>query len=103
MALPTLRFLTSDVCPFAHRAWLALELAGAAYEKVDVTIAAGKKEPHFTETYQRSLGANEGSDGKVPVIVDGDFALCESTPVAAYIDATRGGERLAGATPQERA
>ena len=67
------------------------------------TIAKGKKEPFFTATYQRSLGANEGSDGKVPVIEDGDFVLCESTPVSAYIDSTRGGGRLAGATAQERA
>ena len=43
-ALAKLRFLTNDVCPFAHRAWLALEASGAAYEKVDVTISAGKKE-----------------------------------------------------------
>jgi len=50
-AAPALRFITSDICPFAHRAWLALESAGAPYEKVDVTIEAGRKEAHFTELY----------------------------------------------------
>ena len=102
-ASATLRFLTNDVCPFAHRAWLALEASGAAYEKVHVSIAPGTKEAFFTETYVRSLGANEGSDGKVPVIVDGDFVMCESAPVAAYVDETRGGGRLAGASAQDRA
>jgi glutathione S-transferase len=101
--MPTLRFITSDICPFAHRAWLALEASGAAYEKVDVTIAAGKKEPFFTALYQRSLGANEGSDGKVPVIDDDGFVMCESGPVSAYIDETRGGGKLGGASAVDRA
>ena len=39
----------------------------------------------------------------MPVIADGDFVLCESTPVSAYVDATLGGGKLAGATPQEKA
>ena len=61
------------------------------------------RRPFFTQLYQRSLGANEGSDGKVPVIEDGEFVMCESTPVAAYVDETRGGSRLAGASAQDRA
>ena len=103
-----LRFVTSDICPFAHRAWLTLAEVGAEYEKVDVTLTAGKKEPHFTEIYRKSLGANfnpDGtlSDGKVPVIDDGGFVLCESQVVAAYIDETRGGGRLSGASAADRA
>ena len=91
-----LRFLTNDVCPFAHRAWLALEEIGAEYEKVDVHIAPGTKEAHFTEAYRASLGANVNadgtlSDGKVPVIDDGGFLMCESVPVAYYLAETRGG------------
>jgi glutathione S-transferase len=41
-AAPKLRFLTSDICPFAHRAWLALEFAGQPYEKVDVVRSFGR-------------------------------------------------------------
>ena len=107
-AAARLRFITSDICPFAHRAWLVLREVGADFEKVDVTLTAGKKEAYFTEIYRRALGANvmpDGSlsDGKVPVIEDAGFVLCESAVVAAYVDETRGGGRLSGADAKERA
>jgi hypothetical protein len=56
---------TNHICPFAQRAWLTLEELGVPYRQQIVSIAAGEKDPAFTELYQKALGANEGSDGKV--------------------------------------
>jgi glutathione S-transferase len=98
-----LRFITADVCPFAHRAWLVLLESGASFEKVDVTLKAGQKEPHFTSLYIRSLGANEGSDGKVPIIEDNGFVLCESAVVASYVDEVYFQSKLSGKNAKDRA
>lgn len=101
---PPLRFLTNDVCPFAARAWIVLEELSVPYEKVNVTLAPGLKEEFFTKTYQSALGANEGSDGKVPVIVEpSGFVLTESAVIAAYLDETHGDRRLSGTSPVDRA
>ena len=100
----TLRFVTSDICPFAHRAWLVLIESGASFEKVDVSLKPGTKEAHFTALYQRSLGANEGSDGKVPIIEDKDgFVLCESAVVANYVDEVYFQNKLSGNSAKDRA
>lgn len=100
----TLRFLTNDICPFAHRAWLVILHSSVSFEKVNVSLKPGQKEAHFTSLYQQSLGANEGSDGKVPVIEDVDgFILCESAVVAAYIDEKYNSNKLSGTSPKDRA
>lgn len=96
------------VCPFAHRAWLTAEFLAphCPYERKETAITAGQKPAWFTELYQRALGANEGSDGKVPVLQDGDFVLCESAVVAEYIATKYGaaaGLKLMPELPEQRA
>ena len=72
-----LTFINNRLCPYGHRAWLVLLELGIPFEEKIATIKAGEKEPWFTEIYQKALGAQEGSDGKVPVIDDdGYHRLC---------------------------
>ena len=61
-AAPKLRFLTSDICPFAHRAWLALEFAGQPYEKVDVVRACAwaRRQRSFSRARRLGLFASRG-------------------------------------------
>ena len=72
-------------CPYAHRAWLAAEELGLDYIPKETSIKAGEKPAWFTDLYKSALGANEGSDGKVPVLIDGDFILAESSVVVNYL------------------
>ena len=80
-----LKLYANPICPFAQRAWLALELKKIPYEYIKCDLK--DKPAFFTEAYQKALGAAEGSDGKVPVIqtTDGKF-ITESTIVARYLD-----------------
>ena len=43
------------------------------------------KEQFFTETYQKAFGADKNSDGKVPVLIDGEDIFCESDLIAWHI------------------
>mmetsp|Transcript_41954 Transcript_41954/g.37182 ORF Transcript_41954/g.37182 Transcript_41954/m.37182 type:complete len:265 (-) Transcript_41954:150-944(-) len=80
-----LKLYANPICPFAQRAWLALEIKKVPYEYIKCDLR--EKPAFFTEAYQKALGAAEGSDGKVPVIEtpDGKF-ITESTIVARYVD-----------------
>jgi glutathione S-transferase len=77
-----MKFYTNRICPFAQRVWLTLLEAGTPHEFISVSITAGEKPPILTEVYRAALGADVASDGKVPVLVDGDFTLTESAVVA---------------------
>ena len=77
-----MKFLTNPICPFAQRVWLALLETETPHEYIVVSIKPGEKSPFFTETYRSALGADITSDGKVPVLVDGDTVLTESAVVA---------------------
>jgi glutathione S-transferase len=85
-----LQFIYHPTCPFAHRTWFALEHLKIEYDGKVTSISPGQKEPWFTALYKTALGADESSDGKVPVIVDGDFVLSESAVITEYV-ATRAG------------
>jgi glutathione S-transferase len=85
-----LQFIYHPTCPFAHRTWFTLELLKIDYEGRETSIAPGTKEPWFTALYKTALGADEASDGKVPVIADGDFILSESAVITEYV-ATKAG------------
>jgi glutathione S-transferase len=63
-------------CPFAQRAWMALlkNNINFAYEETDPY----DKNPQWMEV---SKGA-----GQVPVLIDGDFTLTDSTKILTYID-----------------
>jgi glutathione S-transferase len=99
-------FVNNRICPYGHRAWLTLLELGVPFEEKKCTIKAGQKEPWFTEIYQKALGANEGSDGKVPVIDDDGFILTESAVIAEYLASKYGpsvGKELITVSPQEKA
>ena len=101
-----LTFVNNKVCPYGHRAWLVLLELGIPFEEKLATIKAGQKEAWFTEIYKRALGANEGSDGKVPVIEDDGFILAESAIIAEYLATKYGsssGKDLSITAPQDKA
>lgn len=63
--------------PFAWRVWLALEAKGVAYEFRRLSFDKNEhKTPDFLKLNPR---------GKVPVLVDGDYALYESSAILEYI------------------
>src|SRR6516164_6433195 len=64
--------------PFAWRVQLALEYKALPYERKVLSFAAGDtRKPEFVTLNPRH---------RVPVIVDGDFALFESNAIVEYLD-----------------
>lgn len=80
--------------PFAWKAWLALEHKGVAYEARRVMF--DEKELK-SETF---LAMNPR--GKVPVLVDGDYPLYESSAIVEYLEDTVPTPSLLGETPKAR-
>jgi len=89
------QLISSQICPFAHRAWIAVEEAREAKGGFDFelkNVSLKEKPAFFSEAYARSRGADPASDGKVPVFIekDGegagkDLYLAESAVVAEYV------------------
>ena len=74
--------------PFSWRVWLALEHVGAAYELKVLSFAEkDTRKPEFIALNPR---------GQVPTIVDGGFALWESTVILEYLEERfgKGGKSL---------
>jgi glutathione S-transferase len=82
--------------PYAWRAWLALEHKGIPYHHKLLSFDAGDlKTPEYAALNPRQ---------RVPVLVDGDFALCESAAIVEYIeDRWPNGPALFAHEPRERA
>ena len=78
-----LQFLSHPICPFAERVWISLEEKKVDYEFKQVSLK--DKEPFFTETYRKALGHDKKSDGKVPILIDGENVITESDLVALYV------------------
>lgn len=73
-----IRFYALSGSPFAWKVWLALEHKGLAYELSMLSLDKGElKTPDFLALNPR---------GKVPVIVDGGFALAESAVIVEYLE-----------------
>lgn len=91
MATPAapIEFYYAPICPFAHRAWLALELLGLPYAGTVIDLA--NKAPEFVALYPQATGASKGGPAKVPVIRDGDFLLTESAVITEYLINKYGG------------
>jgi glutathione S-transferase len=99
-------FYNNRACPFCHRILLVLLELGIPFQDKPCNINAGQKEPWFTEVYQKALGANKKSDGRVPIIDDDGFILTESTVIVEYLVlkfGPRTGIILKSETPQDTA
>ncbi len=89
-------FFYGSGSPPAWRVWLALEYKGLAYDLRVLSFDAGdNRQAHFLKVNPR---------GRVPAIVDGDFALYEANAIVEYLEeqypATR---RLFPGTTRDRA
>ena len=74
---------SSQICPFAHRARIALR-----EKKLDVLIKEIDlygKTPEFTEAYKKSAFSDPTSDGKVPILQHGDLIFAESDLISWYV------------------
>lgn len=79
-----MKFYTNRVCPFAHRAWLALEAKAVPYELIEFDLF--DKPAQFTEVYKQSIGNDPESNGKVPIIDDNGTIITESAHIVEYLD-----------------
>jgi len=79
--------------PYSWRMLLALEIKGLNYEST--LLQASKKEHKSTEFLQLN------PRGKVPVLTDGNKAICESIAIIAYLDRKHPEPPLFGTNPEE--
>ena len=83
MVTPEARFITNTMCPFAQKAWLALECAGVPYKLEEISLYGANGKPNwFWELNPK---------GTVPVLVcagDGDpvVVLPDSDLILDYIE-----------------
>jgi glutathione S-transferase len=71
-------FYCGSGSPYAWRVWLALEHKALAYELRMLSFSGGDlKQPEFLKINPR---------GKVPALVDGDFAIYESAAILDYLE-----------------
>jgi glutathione S-transferase len=79
--------------PFAWRVMLTLEVKHLAYESKLLEFSKGdNKAPAYLRLNPR---------GKVPTLKDGEFVLCESLAIMAYLDRKYPDPPLFGQTPEE--
>ena len=64
-----LKLYANPVCPFAHRAWIAVEAKKIPYEYIKCSLKKDDKEDFFKEAYSKALGHAEDNAGKVPIVV----------------------------------
>ena len=77
-AMSRVQLVTHKWCPFAQRAWIALEAKGAEYEMREVSLyGAGGKPPWFLELNPK---------GQVPVLVVGGEPVVESDVCVDSVD-----------------
>lgn len=73
---------TNKMCPFAQKAWVALEEKQVEYEMVEVGLyGSGGKPSWFLDMNPK---------GQVPVLKHGDEVVVESDDIIKYIDKNLG-------------
>ncbi|MBV1900098.1 MAG: glutathione S-transferase [Kordiimonadaceae bacterium] len=77
MSENTLKLYTFPLSGHAHRAELALSLLGVPYEAIMVDLAGGEQRSDWFKKLN--------PEGKVPVLVDGDVVVSESTAILTYL------------------
>ncbi|WP_287461821.1 glutathione transferase, partial [Accumulibacter sp.] len=81
--------------PYALSAFVALQEKGLPFTIETLDLAAGDQ--------QRPDFARLSITARVPTLVDGDFALSESSAIAEYLDEAHPGPALYPAAPRARA
>ncbi len=87
-----MKIIGSYVSPYVRKVLACLNLKGLAYEIDPITPFFGGDE------FQRMSPLR-----RIPVMIDGDVELCDSTVICAYIDEAYGGHALMPAAPADRA
>lgn len=79
-----IRFYNFPLSGHAHRVKLMLSMLDLPHETIDVNLAGGQhKQPAFLQLNPR---------GQVPVIIDGDVTLYDSTAILVYLAKRYGGQ-----------
>jgi glutathione S-transferase len=88
----TMRVIGSYVSPYVRKVLACLHLKGLAYEIDPIT-------PFFGDARFEAMSPLR----RIPVLIDGDLALCDSSVICAYLDDAYPGHPLLPADPKDRA
>jgi len=87
-----IRIIGSYVSPYVRKVLACLDLKGLAYEIDPITPFFGSDEFELLSPLRR-----------IPVLIDGDFSVSDSSVICAYIDEAYAGHPLLPADPKNRA
>ena len=87
-----MKIIGSFVSPYVRKVLACLELKGLDYEVDPITPFFGNDDFERLSPLRR-----------IPVLVDGDLTLCDSSAICAYLDEAYGGPALLPADPKARA
>jgi glutathione S-transferase len=90
--LRPLTIIGSFVSPYVRKVLACINLKGLAYEVDPITPFYGNDEFERLSPLRR-----------IPVLIDGDFSLSDSSPICAYLDDAYPGHPLFPADPKDRA
>lgn len=88
----TIKIIGSFVSPYVRKVLACMNLKGLDYEVDPITPFYGNDEFERLSPLRR-----------IPVLVDGDFAISDSSVICAYLDDVYGGHPLFPADPKDRA